>query len=144
MQATDLGRYLLYGRDADFLAVDGDSIAPAAEPSDDSDWTVREDGDAFTIVNTFVDRGLGVDGSGGLVTVPSSDAARFDFTESSGCPEYPEVDVNAVGTGDRLTGLRRGGRVRRRPHARDGVRVPRRQGALRQAVGPVRRSVRAA
>ena len=63
MQATDLGRYLLYGLDADFLAVDGDAIAPAAQPSDNSDWTVREaGGGAFTIVNTFVDRGLGVDG----------------------------------------------------------------------------------
>ena len=36
-----------------------------------------------------------------------------------------------------------GARVRRRAHPRDGLRVPRRRGALRQAVGQVRRRVRA-
>ena len=97
MQATDLGSYLLYGRDADFLAIDGDSIAPAAQPSNDSDWTVNEAGDAFTIVNEFADRGLGVDGSGKLAAVAAADAARFAFTEASGCADYPEVQVNASG-----------------------------------------------
>jgi microsomal dipeptidase-like Zn-dependent dipeptidase len=98
MQATDLGRYLLYGLDADFLAVDGDAIAPAAAPSDNSDWTVREaGGGAFTIVNTFVDRGLGITSDGKLVAVATADADQFEFVDSTGCPQYPEVDVNATG-----------------------------------------------
>ncbi len=97
MQATDLGRYLLYGRDGDFLAVDGNSIAPASEPSDASDWTVREAGAGFTVVNGFVDRALGVDADGSLIAVATADAAPFTFVQASGCADYPEVEVNAAG-----------------------------------------------
>jgi microsomal dipeptidase-like Zn-dependent dipeptidase len=96
MQATDLGRYLLYGRDADFLALDGDAIAPAAQPSDDADWTVQESGDGFTFVNEHAGRALGV-ASAALAAVAPGSAERFELVEASGCAEYPEVEVGATG-----------------------------------------------
>ena len=121
MQATDLGRYLLYGRDADFLALAGDAIAPATEPSDDADWTVRESGPGFSFVNEHAGKGLGVDG-GTLVAVAPAQAHRFELSEATGCRQYPEVEIGAVRrSGEGLAGLRRGRRARRRPHARDGV-----------------------
>ncbi len=96
MQATDLGRYLLYGHDEDFMALDGDGVAPAAEPSDDADWTVRERGDGFVIVNGQAGKALGVAG-GALAAVAPGAAETFAFAEASGCPKYPEVEVNASG-----------------------------------------------
>src|SRR4051812_7140047 len=47
MQATTLGRYLLYRPDRTFLAAQDDgSVAPAKEPSAAADWRVEEaDGD---------------------------------------------------------------------------------------------------
>ncbi len=106
MQATDLGRYLFYGRDADFMAVDGSSVSPAAEPSDDADWTVNESGAGFEIVNEHAGKALGVAGSN-LAAVDPGAAETFEFVEASGCPAYPEVDVGAKGkpsTGSPLYG----------------------------------------
>jgi microsomal dipeptidase-like Zn-dependent dipeptidase len=100
MQATTLGRYLFYGAGRDFMAAQGDATQAAAEPSDASDWTVEESGDAFTITNGFLGVQLAVGGDGGLVTVPAGSAGSsglFDFHETSGCAAYPEVEVNATG-----------------------------------------------
>src|SRR5215208_1817275 len=42
MQATALGRYLLYRPDRSFLSAQGGRVAPAAEPSEAADWRVEE------------------------------------------------------------------------------------------------------
>jgi microsomal dipeptidase-like Zn-dependent dipeptidase len=94
MQATTLGRYLLYGSGRDFLALDGGEIAAAAEPSDDADWTVRESGDAFTIANESAGRRLAVGADGRLI---AGEPERFAFVAARGCPQYPEVDLNVRG-----------------------------------------------
>src|SRR6266550_3088690 len=45
MQATALGRYLLYRPDSTFLAAQGDgSVRPASEPSPAADWLVQPAG----------------------------------------------------------------------------------------------------
>ena len=131
MQATDLGRYLFYGRAADFLALSGDSVVSAAQPSDAADWTVDEDGDAFTIVNEHAGRQLAVGDGGALVAVPAGGAGgagRFEFEPADGCPRVPggrhQRQRPPV---DRQAGLRRGLGPDRGPHPRDGVRVPRRR-----------------
>jgi microsomal dipeptidase-like Zn-dependent dipeptidase len=106
MQATDLGRYLFYGHDQDFMALDGDGVAPAAEPSDDADWTVRERGEGFAIVNEHAGKALGVAG-GALAAVAPDAGVTFEFVAATGCPQYPEVEVDAKGkptTGSPLYG----------------------------------------
>ncbi len=108
MQATDLGRYLLYGHDEDFLALDGDGVAPATEPSDDADWTVSERDGGFTILNEHAGKALGVAG-GALAAVAPEAAQTFALTAASGCPKYPEVEVNA--SGRPVTGSPRYGEV---------------------------------
>ena len=105
MQATDLGRYLFYGPTPDFLARNGvfNNTAPLTQPSDDTDWTVTEDGGAFRVVNEvgpLPDRDLAVDADGVLTTVPAGtggDAGLFTFAETTGCADYPEVEVNVTG-----------------------------------------------
>ena len=71
-------------------------------------------------------------------------APRFTFEPRSGCARYPEVEIGATGAPSR--GASPWGAVRgpdRRPHAHDGLRVPRRPGALRAALAPLRRRLRA-
>jgi microsomal dipeptidase-like Zn-dependent dipeptidase len=98
MQATDLGRYLLYGTDRDFLSADGGAIVSAAEPSDGADWTVREADGGFTFVNGFVDRALAVGPNGDLVAGAPGSPAAFELVAASGCPKYPEIELNVKGT----------------------------------------------
>ena len=51
MQATALGRYLLYRPDSTFLAAQGDgSVSPASAPSPAADWRVEPAGSGlFTL-----------------------------------------------------------------------------------------------
>ena len=101
MQATDLGRYILYGRNRDFLALTlVNGIAPAAEPSDRSDWTVRKDGGSFRISNGFIGRDLTTAANGTLNSAAEGAggaAGRFSFRAVGGCPAYPEVEINVSG-----------------------------------------------
>jgi hypothetical protein len=95
MQATTLGQYLLYGRARDFLGTDGGSVAAEAQPSPTADWKVdTADGDRFTLRLASTGRALAVAG-GRLVLgdTPTPLALR----PSQGCPEYPEVEINASG-----------------------------------------------
>ena len=74
MQATDLGKYLFYGPAPDFMARNAlNAVAPAATPSDDSDWTITEEGSAFRIVTETSGRALAT-GVGGPVETTAADA----------------------------------------------------------------------
>ena len=98
MQATDLGSYLLYLPDRTFLSAQDDgSVAPAAEPSPSADWRVAEaGGGAFTLSpESAPDRALGQDGKLGP---GGAGAGRFTFAPATGCPTYPEAELNARGT----------------------------------------------
>ena len=88
------------------------------------------------------DRVLIVDGAGKLILVPASAAgpgSQFSMEKASGCTNFPEIEVGVTGQpSEGLDGLHRDRRVPGGAHARHGLRVPGRQGALRQAVEPVR------
>jgi microsomal dipeptidase-like Zn-dependent dipeptidase len=80
MQATDLGRYLLYTKDRKFVT----GTAPGSEassPSESAEWDVTGDGPTFTLKN-----------------LESGQTATATFAPAEGCADYPEADVNAVGT----------------------------------------------
>ncbi len=94
LQATALGRYLFYGTARDFLALEGERVESAAEPSNASDLTVRERGSSFTIANEFSGERVAV-GSGGKLS--AGEPESFRFVAASGCPSYPEVGLNVSG-----------------------------------------------
>ena len=99
MQATTLGRYLFFGSARDFMASQGAVVEAAGEPSDAADWTVDQSGGAFTVTNQE-GRQLSVGGDGALIAVDAGSAGAnglFTFRETSGCADYPEVQVNASG-----------------------------------------------
>ncbi len=104
MQATTLGRYLLYREDEKFLAAQDDgSVSPATDPSPAADWRVDPAGSGvFTLTPQSVDgRVLSVDSAGnGSLADPAAagDAARIRFVPAGGCATYPEAELNATGT----------------------------------------------
>ena len=102
----------------------------AAEPGDDTVWRATRDGDRTTLTNR-----------GTPLTRRRPDRVPAD----------PDRRLRALprvagqrhrGAVRRRLALPGGARLRRRPHPRHGLRVPRRRRPLRQAVGPVRRAVR--
>jgi len=92
MQATELGRYLLYTKDRRFLSATGE----AGEPSEAADWWVEPMGSGFKL-RLEDGRHLRAD----LTTGP--EPTEFEFAKADGCPEYPEVETNV--DGDPTTGL---------------------------------------
>lgn len=97
MQATDLGRYLLYGSGKDFLALSGQDAVSANQASDAADWTVKRRGRGFTLTNRAANRQLALAGDGTLTSAPAGEGDAFAFRRTGGCAVYPEVEVNATG-----------------------------------------------
>jgi microsomal dipeptidase-like Zn-dependent dipeptidase len=111
MQATALGRYLLYGPDATMPAVGPlNTVESTATPGPSADWTVQQVANGFTFTALTNGSALGVGAAGRLAQVPAGSAARFTTVATSGCAEFPEIEVNATGTP--FKGTSPNGRVR--------------------------------
>jgi hypothetical protein len=83
MQATALGRYLLYRPDRRFVAArDDGTVGPADAPSPAADWRVAKAGGGTFTLSPVSDRGR-------VLT------ARF--VPASGCAVYPEAGLGATG-----------------------------------------------
>jgi hypothetical protein len=83
MQATGLGRYLLYRPDRRFVAAQPDgSVGVAAEPGPAADWRVSKRSGAFTLRSV----------SGGPPTLRG-----VRFRAATGCAVYPEASLDATG-----------------------------------------------
>ena len=112
LQATTLGRYLLYARGRDFMAaVPGalpiltqERVGTRAAAHDKGDWRVEDAGGGAFRISLPASNGrvLSASGPGGrlelVAPAAAGDAARFAFEPGDGCAVYPEVEVNAVGT----------------------------------------------
>ena len=120
LKATALAQYLLYSKDKQFLTADG----LAAEPSEAAEWRASEAGGNR---RARVARGR------------RQADARGPYERLRRVPrDRAERQRRAV---EGAVHLRRGPRPDGGAHPRDGVRVPRRVGALRPAMAPVRRAV---
>jgi microsomal dipeptidase-like Zn-dependent dipeptidase len=98
MQATALGRYLLYGPDAKMPATSLlDSVAPTATPGAPADWRVQDVAGKLKLVSVSTGKELGVNGLGRLVQVAPT-TARWGFAAAQDCAKFPEVEVNVTGT----------------------------------------------
>jgi hypothetical protein len=114
LQATELGKYLLYGSRRDFLAVDGQGrVGPTAHPTERAVWEAHLHDGALVFYSPSTGKALaaGPGGELGLADVATAGGSeRFGFRQSSGCADYPEAEVNAVGKP--FTGTPRYGEVR--------------------------------
>jgi microsomal dipeptidase-like Zn-dependent dipeptidase len=103
-QATDLGRYLLYGSEEDFLAdgpgdplgVGGPAGVVAADrPTPAADWWVSERDGAFRFRLPSAGGALAVDAEGRLVLAERPTAFALRRTRS--CASWPEITTNVIG-----------------------------------------------
>ena len=103
-QATDLGKYLLYGTEKDFVAAgSGDplgltgasGVVAADKPSTSADWTVVKRGGTFRFRLPAAGKSLGVDAAGNLVLADTP--ARFAIRRTDSCAKWPEVKTNVSG-----------------------------------------------
>src|SRR5215212_1739936 len=98
LQATGLGRYLLYGPGGAMPSVAPlDAVTSTTTPGPSADWIVgaRERRLSFTSVSNG--RGLTVT-SAGRLGHSSVVEARWSLVTAGGCTAFPEVQVNATGT----------------------------------------------
>ena len=101
MQATALGRYLLYGPDAHDArgrAARHGPVHRAARAPAPTGRSSRRPA-AFTLTALTTGSGLGV----GLARparprCAAASAARFTLAPTTGCAQFPEIEVNATGT----------------------------------------------
>jgi microsomal dipeptidase-like Zn-dependent dipeptidase len=97
LQATALGRYLLYGPDERMPGAGAlDTLSPTAAPGPAADWRFAEEGGTLRLENVSTDRNLGVGALGRLVQVASS-TPRWSLAPAEGCATFPEVEVNVTG-----------------------------------------------
>jgi len=127
LQATALGRYLLYGTKRDFMGVgsplpvpvatpgvplpvpglpvptttQGNRVQSVATPSETADWRVTVFGEGVAIDLPAADgKLLTVTGDGAIVMRDKAAAGRrgqWRFPARGGCPEYPEVALGVSG-----------------------------------------------
>ncbi|MGH2979345.1 MAG: Coagulation factor 5/8 type domain-containing protein [Solirubrobacterales bacterium] len=97
LQATALGRYLLYGPDGRMPSAGLlDAISPTATPGPVADWRVIDDGGTLRLTNVSTGRHLGVGALGRLVQVASTNP-RWSLAAAQDCATFPEVEVNVTG-----------------------------------------------
>src|SRR5215217_3578991 len=95
MQATALGRYLLYGPDGKMPAAGPlDSVVSTSTPGSPADWKVTDGGSTLGLISFSTSKSLGVNGLG---RVAQGTAARWTLVSSGGCATFPEVQVNVTG-----------------------------------------------
>ncbi len=103
MQATALGRYLLYGRGMDFPAETASgALGRVTTPGASADFVVRSAASGTFTLRTLGSRKVvsasGADGRLTLVEADAAgDAARFSFVPSTGCQTFPELSTDTDG-----------------------------------------------
>ncbi|MGH3329708.1 MAG: hypothetical protein ACRDPJ_00245 [Nocardioidaceae bacterium] len=104
-QATDLGKYLLFGTARDFVAKAASSdpvgltpsndVESADQPSQNADWTVTKRGPSYLFRLRHADQGLTVGDGGALVMAEKAEPFRLRLTKS--CATWPEVRTSVSG-----------------------------------------------
>ncbi|HEU0023608.1 MAG TPA: membrane dipeptidase [Thermoleophilaceae bacterium] len=99
MQATALGRYLLYGPDGSMPAVGLlNQVTSTTTPGPDADWTLDYIGQAAVLRSHKTGQGIRSGTGGKLGLVAGSNAEGLSFIPAQGCSKFPEVEVNVSGT----------------------------------------------
>jgi microsomal dipeptidase-like Zn-dependent dipeptidase len=98
MQATALGRYLLYGPDATMPSVGLlNQVSSTPTPGEPADWTVEPGAGGFVLKALSTGQGVAAGVGGKLGLVAAASAHGFAFVDAQGCAKFPEVEVNVTG-----------------------------------------------
>ena len=104
MKATALGKYMLYGKQGDYVAGTAQNgVESAAQVGPLANWKIEEAGSGSfrLILGAAGNRVLSASGPGGALTLAARGAAGnaglFTFTKTGGCASFPEVEISAQG-----------------------------------------------
>ncbi len=101
LQATALGRYLLYGRDQKVLAETGDgTVGRLATPGPSADFTVRSAGPSQFTFTTFATKKrleVGPAGALRLTAGAGEGAGALKLVPGTGCADFPELSTDTKG-----------------------------------------------
>lgn len=101
MQATALGRYMLYDADGQMPRVAStDIIATTSNPGPAADFAVGGSGagNRFRLTSVQDGRGIQVDGRGRVLLGDGAAAQKLRFVATSPCATFPEADTGVSGT----------------------------------------------
>src|SRR5699024_12319862 len=91
-QASDLGTYLLFDPDSQFMARSS-GVSAANNPSPDAEWPVAKEGTVFHVGADQAALQIDYDG----VLSSSGDASDLALHTTTGCAQWHAADVGAVG-----------------------------------------------
>jgi microsomal dipeptidase-like Zn-dependent dipeptidase len=97
LQATALGRYLLYGPDGAMPSAGAlGGVSATKTPGPPADWTFEAIGSALRVTSVSSGKQLVVNSLGRLAQ-GSTAAARWTLAPAQGCAAFPEIQVNVTG-----------------------------------------------
>ena len=94
-QASDLGSYLLWDGDQEFIDSRPFTVVSTAKPSKFTDFTVEMDGSAATFTLPSLDRAVAVNARSKLASARTG--TPFELRLTTGCESWPEAEVNVTG-----------------------------------------------
>ncbi len=98
LQATALGRYLLYGPGGAMPAVSLlGQVQAATKPGPTADWRFEYVSKTLRLVNVSNGNGLSVNAAGQLIHGAGA-PVRWNVVPAQGCATFPEIQVNVTGT----------------------------------------------
>ena len=141
MQATALGRYLLYGPDAQMPSVGVlNQVTPTSTPGRPADWRVTGSGSAFKLHSVANDQGLATGLASRLVLVRRRSRRHVPARAHDRVRDLPrDRDQRHRHPAQGRQPDVQGARLPRRPQSHQRVPVPRRALPLRPALEPLRR-----
>jgi microsomal dipeptidase-like Zn-dependent dipeptidase len=97
LQATALGRYLLYATNTEMPQVSLTGVSATKAPGPTADWRVTTRDGRLGFTSFSNGKGLSVT-AGGRLGQSATTEARWSLVPADGCAAFPEVQVNATGT----------------------------------------------
>ena len=94
-QATDLGSYLLWDSQKKFIDSQLLGVVGSQNPGKTADWTANPSGSSFVFTLPSTKQSLQAGTNGKLATAKAGTPFKLKLT--TGCPEWPEADVNVTG-----------------------------------------------
>ena len=94
-QATDLGSYLLWDNDKEFIDSRPLTVVSTPKPGKFMDFTVTMSGSAATFALPGLGRAVAVNATSKLVSTRTG--TPFELKLTTGCQDWPEADVNVTG-----------------------------------------------
>lgn len=97
MQATALGRYLLYGTGGQMVAAAGEGeVVATPTPGPPADWSLATTDAGYALTNVETGATLAVGDDRQLVQTAGGDAG-WALEEATGCDAFPDIDPGATG-----------------------------------------------